>query len=134
MGRSALSAIADRWQAGHVLKQDVFSTIERGRFSTPAGEVDAVVRHLDDVPWWSRPLARLLMARERRALERVNELGFTPPLLFESDGLLVRGWIDGLPLQVAQPHDDVAFFRDAKAALRKLHRRGVTHNDLAKQQ
>ena len=113
MGRSALSAIAGRWQAGPVLKQDVFSTIERGRFVTPAGEVDAVVRHLDDVPWWSRPLARFLMARERRALERASELGFTPTLLFAGNGLLVRGWIDGLPLQVAQPQGDVAYFRDA---------------------
>ena len=134
MGRSALSAIAGRWQAGPVLKQDVFSTIERGRFVTPAGEVDAVVRHLDDVPWWSRPLARFLMARERRALERAGELGFTPTLLFAGDGLLVRGWIDGLPLQVAQPHGDTAYFRDARIALRRLHRRGITHNDLAKQQ
>jgi predicted Ser/Thr protein kinase len=134
MGRSALSAIAGRWQAGPVLKQDVFSTIERGRFVTPAGEVDAVVRHLDDVPWWSRPLARFLMARERRALERASELGFTPKLLFAGNGLLVRGWIDGLPLQVAQPQGDVAYFRDARTALRRLHRRGITHNDLAKQQ
>ena len=49
MGRSAMSAIAGRWQAGTVLKQDVFSTSERGRFVTPTGESDAVVRHLDDV-------------------------------------------------------------------------------------
>ncbi len=134
MGRSALSAIEGRWQAGHVLKQDVFSTVERGRFTSPAGEVDAIVRHLDDVPWWSRPLARALMARERRALERVGALGFAPPLLFAGKGLLVRGWIDGLPLHVAQPHGELAFFRHAKTALRKLHRRGITHNDLAKQQ
>jgi hypothetical protein len=134
MGRSALSAIDGRWQAGHILKQDVFSTVERGRFTTPAGEVDAVIRHLDDVPWWSRPLARFLMSRERRALEHVGQLGFAPPLLFAGKGLLVRGWIDGLPLHVAQPHDDVAYFRHAKAALRKLHRCGVCHNDLAKPQ
>lgn len=134
MGRSALSAIAGRWQAGPVLKQDVFSTIERGRFIMPDGIVDAVVRHLDDVPWWSSPLARLLMARERRALRKVGDLGFHPALLFSSRGVIVRSWIDGLPLQVAQPHGDVAYFRDARNALRRLHRSGITHNDLAKQQ
>jgi hypothetical protein len=46
----------------------------------------------------------------------------------------VRGWIDGVPLHVAKPHGDVAYFRSAKAALRVLHRAGITHNDLAKEQ
>ena len=134
MGRNALSAITGRWQSGHVLKRDVFSTVERGRFTTPTGDVDAIVRHLDEVPWWSWPLARFLLARERRALERVNQLGIAPPLLFSSKSLLVRGWIDGLPLHIAQPHGDVAYFRHAKSVLRKLHRLGVCHNDLAKSQ
>jgi hypothetical protein len=134
MSENALSAVAGRWQAGHVLKQDVFSTVERGRFTTPAGDVDAVIRHLDDVPWWSRPLARFLMARERRALEKVGNLGFAPPLLFAAKGVLVRGWIDGLPLHIAQPHGDLAYFRRAKAALHELHRHGICHNDLAKPQ
>ena len=134
MRRSALSAVAGRWEARHVLKQDVFSTVERGRYLTPTGAVDAVVRHLDDVPWWSRPLARLLMARERRVLEQVGPLGIAPPLLFAGDGVLVRGWIDALPLHVAQPHGDVVYFRRAKAALHALHRLGICHNDLAKPQ
>ncbi len=134
MRRSSLSALAARWEPGAVLKQDVLSTIERGRFATPAGPVDAIVRHLDDVPWWSRPLARYLMERERRALELASPLGFTPSVLFAGDGVLVRGWIDGLPLHTAQPHGDVAYFRDAKAALRSLHRSGICHNDLAKPQ
>jgi hypothetical protein len=47
---------------------------------------------------------------------------------------LVRGWIDGVPLHVAKPHGDVGFFRSAKSALRLLHRSGITHNDLAKEQ
>ena len=32
------------------------------------------------------------------------------------------------------PHGDLAYFRSAKAALRKLHRAGFCHNDLAKEQ
>jgi hypothetical protein len=53
-----LPELAGRWRSQVVLKRDVFSTIERGRFRTASGEVEAVLRRLDDVPWWSRGLAR----------------------------------------------------------------------------
>ena len=46
----------------------------------------------------------------------------------------MRGFIDGAALHLARPHRDVAYFRSAKAALRKLHRAGICHNDLAKEQ
>jgi len=46
----------------------------------------------------------------------------------------VRGWIDGVPLHIAKPYGDADFFRSAKTALRLLHRAGITHNDLAKEQ
>jgi hypothetical protein len=128
------NAIAGRWRGLVVLKRDVFSTIERGRFDTGVGEVDAVLRRLDQVPWWNRGLAALLLRRERRALAIAGKLGLAPPLLFVGNGILVRGWIEGLPLHIAKPRDDVAFFRSAKAALRRLHRAGITHNDLAKEQ
>ena len=55
-----LPELARRWRSQVVLKRDVFSTIERGRFRTASGEVEAVLRRLDDVPWWSRALARFL--------------------------------------------------------------------------
>jgi hypothetical protein len=123
-----------RWTGGVVLKRDVFSTVERGRFAIPAGEVDAVLRRLDEVPWWSLPLARHLFKRERRALAIAGGLGLAPPLLFGGRRALVRGWIDGLPLHIAKPHGEREYFRSAKAALRKLHRAGICHNDLAKEQ
>ena len=47
------SEIESRWTSGVVLKRDLFSTVERGRFGTPAGEVEAVLRRIDEVPWWS---------------------------------------------------------------------------------
>jgi len=37
-------------------------------------------------------------------------------------------------MQIAKPYGDRAFFQSAKAALRKLHRAGICHNDLSKQQ
>ena len=61
----SLSEIAGRWRSSVVLKRDVFSVIERGRFVTPEGEVETVLRRIDEVPWWAWPLARHLFARER---------------------------------------------------------------------
>jgi hypothetical protein len=126
--------LVGRWRGGVVLKRDVFSTIERGRFRNEDGEVDAVLRRLDGVPWWSRPLAYLLFWRERNALAHAGKLGIAPPLLFAGRHALVRGWIEGVPLHIAKPQGDVAYFNSAKAALRTLHRAGITHNDLAKEQ
>jgi hypothetical protein len=128
------SEIEGRWRGGVVLKRDPLSTVERGRFGTPPNDVEAVLRRLDDVPWWSFGLARHLFGRERRALAIAGELGIAPRLLFAGKRALVRGWIDGLPLHIAKPNGDLAFFRSAKAALRKLHHAGICHNDLAKEQ
>jgi hypothetical protein len=133
-GQEVPSELTGYWSSGVVLKRDVFSTIERGRFRTQTEEVDAVLRRLDGVPWWSRPLAYVLFWRERRALAVTGTLGIAPPLLFAGRHALVRGWIDGVPLHIAKPHGDARYFRSAKAALRILHRAGITHNDLAKEQ
>jgi hypothetical protein len=126
--------LGSRWQSTTVLKSDAFSTIERGRFRTEQGEVDAVLRHLDAVPWWSRLLAKELFRRERRALGVAGALEIAPPLLLTGQQFLVRGWIDGVPLHIAKPYGDAAYFRSAKTALRLLHRAGIAHNDLAKEQ
>src|SRR5215510_7015685 len=99
--------IEGRWTSGVVLKRDLLSSIERGRFATPAGEVEAVLRRIDEVPWWSFGVARHLFAREHRALEVAGALGIAPPLLFAASRTLVRGWIDGLPLHIARPQGDV---------------------------
>ena len=128
------SEIADRWQSDVVLKRDVFSTVERGRFRTAERDADAVLRRIDEVPWWSYPVARHLFTRESRALERAGPLQIAPPLLFSGRQELVRGWIDGVALHIAKPEGDHAYFRSAKAVLRRLHRAGICHNDLAKEQ
>jgi len=126
--------LSAHWIEGVLLKRDVFSTVERGRFRNETGEVDAVLRRLDQVPSWSFPLARHLFARERRALTLAKGLGVGPELLWAGRRALVRGFIDGVALHLAKPHGDVAYFRSAKAALRRLHRAGICHNDLAKEQ
>jgi hypothetical protein len=128
------ATLSARWTEGVLLKRDVFSTVERGRFREDAGEVDAVLRRLDQVPPWSYPLARHLFARERRALVLARDLDVGPKLLWAGRQALVRGFIDGVALHLAKPHGDLAYFRSAKLALRKLHRAGICHNDLAKEQ
>ncbi len=75
-----------------------------------------------------------LFSRERRALTLARDLDVGPKLLWAGRRALVRGFIDGAALHLAKPHGDVAYFRSAKAALRKLHRAGICHNDLAKEQ
>jgi hypothetical protein len=128
------AVLSARWTDGVLLKRDVFSTVERGRFRSGAAEVDAVLRRLDQVPWWSYALARHLFARERRALALARDLDVGPELLWAGRQALVRGFINGVALQQAKPAGDVDYFRSAKQALRRLHRAGICHNDLAKEQ
>jgi serine/threonine protein kinase len=128
------AVLSARWTEGVLLKRDVFSTVERGRFHSDKGEVDAVLRRFDQVPWWSYIPARHLFARERRALALARNLNVGPELLWAGRQALVRGFIDGVTLHLAKPFGDVAYFRSAKLALRKLHRAGICHNDLAKEQ
>jgi hypothetical protein len=45
-----VSVLDGRWRGDVVLKRDVFSTIERGYFRTDDGEVEAVLRRIDEVP------------------------------------------------------------------------------------
>src|SRR6516162_10351575 len=100
MRQRVSSVIAERWRSQHVLKRDVFSTVERGQFITATGTVDAVLRHLNDVPWWSRLIAHFLLSNERRTLEHLTQTeqsGVAPSLLFSEKSLLVRSWIDGAP-------------------------------------
>ena len=132
--RDEADFLSARWTEGVLLKRDVFSTVERGRFRKADGDVEAVLRRIDQVPWWSYLLARHLFARERHALSLARDLRVGPELLWAGRRALVRGFIDGIALHQAKPFNDVAYFRSAKQALHRLHRAGICHNDLAKEQ
>jgi acyl-CoA synthetase (AMP-forming)/AMP-acid ligase II len=134
LSRSDAEILSAQWVEGVLLKRDVFSSIERGRFREGGGDVDAILRRIDQVPWWSYLLARHLFARERRALTVARGLNVGPELLWAGRQALVRGFIDGVALHLVKPAGDVAYFRSAKQALLRLHRAGVCHNDLAKEQ
>lgn len=109
-----------------VLKSDVFGQVlleDGGR---------AVRRDTTTARVWLLPLARRLASREARALRRLAGLADTPQLLSFDGRVLRRSWVAGQPMQVARPSDP-AYFRDALNLLRRLHRAGVAHNDLAKE-
>ena len=80
----------------------------------------------------SAAVARLLLRRERRALQRLAGLADVPQLLAYGRGWLVRSWLAGVPLQRATslPRD---FFLHLGALLAAVHARGVAHNDLHKE-
>ena len=115
-----------------VLKRDIFSETIRGHLvEDPSRRV--VLRKLDGVPWYARPVAWVLARKEIRGLRAVQGVEGTPDLLRVDRVGLLRGWSEGTPLQLARPGDP-AFYRDAKRLLRQMRRRGVTHNDIAKPQ
>jgi hypothetical protein len=122
-----------RWRSQAVLKSDHFSTVERGFWQVDAGEVEAVLRRYDLVPLWIRPIAYHFGKREVSALDRLKGIA-GPLLLAHGGGFLVRSWIDGLPMHIARPTGDRDYFRAAKRMLFAMHRAGVVHNDLAKEQ
>jgi RIO-like serine/threonine protein kinase len=111
-----------------LLKSDPFGRVsleqDRGR--------QVVVRDTAAARWWLAWLARWLCRREARALARLDGLPGTPRLLSAGPHGLRREWIEGRPLQVAKPRNP-AYFRDARRLIATLHRRGVVHNDLAKE-
>ncbi|QIB35441.1 serine/threonine protein kinase [Ancylobacter pratisalsi] len=124
-----------RFELDSVLKRDIFSTIERGMWHDDAGQAfPAVRRNYAEVAWWVKPLARHFAHREARALRRAEGGGHTVPVYALEEGHLVRGFVDGVPLQIARPYGDVAYFASARRGLREIHRRRIAHNDLAKPQ
>src|SRR6202023_4444035 len=87
-------ALGARWRRTVVLKRDLFSTVERGWFRTAEDEVDAVMRRIHRVPWWTRPVARHFLKREARALAVAGTIGVAPELLHAGPDALVRRFID----------------------------------------
>lgn len=111
-----------------LLKSDLFGCVwlagDRG------GQV--VIRDAGGARWWLAGFARFLCRREARALARLDGLPGTPRLLATDRRGLRREWIEGRPMQAAKPRN-AGYYRDALRLLRALHRRGVAHNDLAKE-
>lgn len=115
-----------------VLKQDIFGQIVLGRLG--ASGVKATLRDLTKRRWWAAPLSDHLARREAHALAALDGIAGVPRLLGREPGRIYREWIAGVPMHVAAPLGDTAYFAQARDILTELRKRGVTHNDLAKEQ
>jgi len=114
--------------AMRALKSDLFGTVWRGE----EGGRGFVLRDTAGARWWAGWLARRLCRREARALAHLAGLAGTPRLIGADRRTLRREWIEGRPMQLAQPREP-SYYREARALLARLHRRGIAHNDLAKE-
>ncbi|MAW85869.1 MAG: serine/threonine protein kinase [Phyllobacteriaceae bacterium] len=115
-----------------ILKRDIFSETHKGHFAGNPQE-QVIRRIVTATPWWSRPVAWWLAHREIRALEAVEGIAGTTELLSVDEDGIFRRWAEGTPLQLARPADP-HWYRDARRLILEMHRRGVTHNDIAKPQ
>ena len=111
-----------------LLKADLLGTVRL----VDGEDQRLVLRDTRGARWWLRWLARWLCRREARALARLDGLPGTPRLAGTSAVSLQREWLDGQPMQLARPTHP-AYYRQAGRLLVALHRRGVAHNDLAKE-
>jgi hypothetical protein len=128
-----MSAPAPRFDPSAPLKRDLFGLVERGLWISAEGSrIPAIRRDTSGVPFLLRGLARRLLRREARALRALEGLERVPRLLHLDRTALVRSWIEGRPLQQGGP-PDAGWHARARRLLRSLHRRGIAHNDLAKE-
>ena len=94
--------------------------------------VRMIRRDIRAARWWARAFAKRAAAREARALAKLDGIDGVPALLGWNGNELLRSYIAGSPMQQAQPREAV-YYRDALRLLAQLHRRGIVHNDLAKE-
>jgi hypothetical protein len=111
------------------LKADSF-----GRIALMRGQEGVFVRRdLRHVPRWLWLPAWWLARREARALQAIAGMPATPQLLRWDGRVLDRSYLEGAAMYQRPPHRELAYFRRARRLLQALHRRGVAHNDLAKE-
>jgi predicted Ser/Thr protein kinase len=111
-----------------LLKKDLF-----GRVTLIHSEAGRVIRRdTRDAPVPVRWIARRLLAREARALAILEELDGIPELIRSDKSTLDRSYVDGVPMQVGRPAN-IGYFHEAARIVRRMHRLGVVHNDLAKE-
>ena len=120
------------WQPVELLKADHFGRVERGYLSEIGPETALIGRNTSVAPWYVRRFARFLARREACALQKLEGMPGIPRWKSWQDGLLVRSYLEGQPMHVARPKDP-AWFAQAQRFLVEMHRRGVVHNDLAKE-
>jgi RIO-like serine/threonine protein kinase len=111
-----------------LLKKDLFGEI----WLRGSGEDREILRDTRPARWWTRWLARALMRREAAGLLALDGIDGVPRILRCDAEQLGRSYVAGEPMHFARPSSP-AYFRGAMRLLRRMHRAGVVHNDLAKE-
>jgi len=111
-----------------ILKCDLFGEVALRQGN--GGRI--IVRNAATARWWLKWLARYLLLREAKALAALEGFAGVPQLLRHDRDTLVRSYLAGEPMHKARPRDP-DWFKQAASLLRRLHRAGVCHNDLAKE-
>lgn len=92
-----------------------------------------VRRDIAHTPAWLLFPAWCLARREARALSQLKGVDAVPQLLGWDGRRLDRTYLEGVAMYQRPPTGDLAYFRLARRRLQALHRRGLAHNDLAKE-
>lgn len=115
-----------------VLQRGRLGTLSRTSVHGDDGTVTQVLeRDTRTALFGLRAVAGRLAAREARILASLAGVPDVPKLSGWDGRCLRRSWLEGAPLQPAQPLDR-AYFREALRLVRRLHAAGITHNDLAR--
>lgn len=116
-----------------LIKKDALGSVRIVRHAQSAPRQGLYVRRdSGDSALVLRPLARRLARREATALAAAAGVPGVPRLIAFDGKAVLRTYIDGKPMHHARPTSP-AYFKDALKLLAALHRRGIAHNDLAKE-
>jgi len=111
-----------------LLKKDLFGEV----WKVAVRDGPAILRDTRSARWWLSWLATGLLRREARALAALSEIDGVPQLRSNDKHTLLRSYVPGLPLHEGRP-GHAEYFKEAARLLRRIHRTGVVHNDLAKE-
>lgn len=111
-----------------ILKSDSLGSVCLLKEAGPA----VVLRDTRGARYGARWLARALAAHEAKILARLGSTAGLPTLISFDGTMLKRSFLPGEPMHAAQPRSREYFHR-ALTLLRRLHRHGIAHNDLAKE-
>lgn len=111
------------------LKRDHFGSISL----IDDGEQRRIIRNTGDASPFLRGIARWVARREAKAMRRLEGLAGVPVFLRNEANVFERSFLDGATMRDAKPRH-AEYFHHAARLLRQMHRHGVAHNDLAKEE
>lgn len=120
--------ILEYMRNSRLLKKDLFGEVW---LLNPGTDV-TILRDTRAARWWTGWLARSLLRREAVGLRALRGIDGVPALIRCEKSQLTRSYVAGAPMHRSKPTDK-AYFVSAARLLRRMHRAGVVHNDLAKE-